>query len=98
MSRWKKVFLWILGLLVALSFFSFFYLFYDEPYPGTNASGLLVTKNTSIPKGESPDIRATGEGKNIVADGIWFKDPTGRTMIQHGINVSGSAKLPFTPR
>src|SRR5262245_48488693 len=97
MNRWRKVFLWITGLVASLALFGFFFLFYDNPYPRTDPEGLLLVSGTSLKKGKSPDVESD-TGKNIVADGIWFKDPTGRIMIHHGINVSGSAKLPFTPR
>ncbi|KAI9347952.1 glycoside hydrolase superfamily [Zopfochytrium polystomum] len=30
-------------------------------------------------------------------DGPWWTDPTGRTLMLRGVNVSGSAKLPFKP-
>lgn len=33
----------------------------------------------------------------ITAKGPWFSDETGRVLIFHGVNLSGSSKVPFTP-
>lgn len=33
----------------------------------------------------------------ITKDGIYFKDEHGRTRILHGVNISGSTKVPTTP-
>jgi hypothetical protein len=33
----------------------------------------------------------------IHADGHWFKDERGRTLMLRGVNLGGSSKVPFTP-
>ena len=34
----------------------------------------------------------------MYVDGIWLKDADGRARILRGANLSGSTKVPYTPR
>lgn len=76
----------------------YLYLFTDSPFPNVETDGLTVTQSKDIAAGEAQFVMGDSVQKNIVAQDGWFKDPSGRTMILHGINVGGSSKIPFDPK
>src|SRR5690349_4633232 len=94
----KKTILGVLILLVALAIIGYVYLFVDNPFPEIQTSGLARTDSKDLPEGKAITLPSDSITKNITTRGSWFVDRTGRTMILHGINVSGSSKIPFTPR
>lgn len=94
----KKTILGVLILLVALAVIGYVYLFVDNPFPEIQTSGLVRTDSKDLHEGKANTLPGDSITKNITTRGPWFVDRTGRTMILHGINVSGSSKIPFTPR
>ena len=89
----KIAFVLIATVVVVLAIF----LFVDDPYPSYSTDGLKKVEWTEIPSGKSFQKTSDSAIKNVSSIGSWFADPTGRTMILHGINVGGSTKLPFEP-
>jgi Glycoside hydrolase family 5 C-terminal domain/Cellulase (glycosyl hydrolase family 5) len=94
----KKI-LKIIGLVTAIILLiGYWYLFVDSPFTSINEKGLVITESKNISTGEAHLILGDSLRKNIVIDNGWFKDPIGRSMILHGINVGGSSKIPFNPK
>ncbi|MFM7430636.1 MAG: cellulase family glycosylhydrolase, partial [Flammeovirgaceae bacterium] len=60
--------------------------------------GLMATQSKDIATGEAQFVVGDSIQKNIVTHDGWFKDPSGRTMILHSINLGGSSKIPFDPK
>ena len=91
---------WLIGIVMILTVMliaALLYLFTDNPFPRYETSGLIKTESNNIGEGKTVVIQADSLSKNISSKGQWFVDPGGRIMILHGINVGGSAKLPYTP-
>ena len=98
MKTLKKI-LKVIAIAIAIAVpLIYLYLFTDSPFPNVETDGLTVTQSKHIAAGEAPFIVGDSVQKNVVAHAGWFKDPTGRTMILHGINVGGSSKIPFDPK
>lgn len=85
-------------MVLGLSAIATLYLQSDRPFPGVSTDDLTCVSNESIPKGKSVQMPGDSIAKNITTQGEWFVDRTGRAMILHGINVSGSTKVPYSPR
>ncbi|KAJ3207218.1 hypothetical protein HDU67_007604 [Dinochytrium kinnereticum] len=58
--------------------------------PSTNMLGVGSASHRRSSLAGTPGMLRT--------DGPWWTDSTGRTLMLRGVNVSGSAKLPFTPK
>src|SRR5688572_13965386 len=98
MRTFKKFIFGACIVMAALAIAGYLYLFIDNPYPEIQTNGLTRTHSKDIPKGKAVALAGDSMAKNITTQSIWFVDRTGRAMILHGINVSGSSKVPFTPR
>ncbi|KAI8854346.1 glycoside hydrolase superfamily, partial [Chytridium lagenaria] len=57
----------------------------------------LLTSQSSQYLGPST-VESSSRRRMLRTDGPWWTDSTGRTLMLRGVNVSGSAKLPFTPK
>lgn len=97
MSRLKKILLGLIVILAIALLSLVLYLFVDSPFPDYDKSSLIKTESKEIAGGKAETIQGDSVIKNISSKGEWFVDPSGRTMILHGINVAGSSKLPFKP-
>lgn len=103
----KKIFKILAGFLLTLIIIAgiaLLYLFYDPSEESASTEGLIKVSSDDIEKltdsqtaySEQVDT-ITDSKSNIMADGSWFKDHTGRTMFLRGINLGGSSKVPYTP-
>lgn len=66
------------------------------PHPERRSSAYSRKSLSAAAEGLSKPDHGFGDG-TLQVDGPWFKDSTGRTIMLRGVNVSGNAKLPFTP-
>jgi hypothetical protein len=97
MKRSSKIFLTVVAVLILVSVSAYVYLFVDmHKYPASSTDSLQKFITSEIAEGKSVSV-ADSSKKNIIAEGEWFKDATGRVMNLRGINVSGSSKVPFLP-
>jgi hypothetical protein len=94
----RKIVLGVAILIAIVAIAAYLFLFIDNPYPEIQTEGLARVDSKDLVFAKAPGS-LVGEGsKNITTRGVWFIDPTGRTMILHGINVGGSSKVPYSPR
>ncbi|GMN06645.1 cellulase family glycosylhydrolase [Croceitalea sp. MTPC5] len=97
MKKWAKITLIGFSSLVLVALGSYSYLMWDTPYEKLSTKGLAFATSERIPLVSTPFVQDTTNQKNIVTDGIWFADHTGRKMVLRGLNLGGGTKLPKTP-
>ncbi|MBS1554169.1 MAG: cellulase family glycosylhydrolase [Bacteroidetes bacterium] len=97
MKTFKKILKFVSIAIAIVVPLIYVYLFTDSPYPSIDEKGLVTTESENIPAAQAILVSGDSIAKNIQVNNGWFKDPAGRTMILHGINLGGSSKLPFQP-
>jgi hypothetical protein len=98
MKRLGKILLIVFLFFLIAGTAGYFYLFVDpNVFPVYAQAGLQNIASHDVRTGKS-FLSADSTSKNIITDGEWFKDASGRIMNLRGINLGGSSKLPFTPR
>jgi hypothetical protein len=98
MKRLRKILLFVVLFLLVACATGYVYLFVDShAFPAYTQNTLQKKSSAEIPLGKSSPY-SDSTVKNIITDGEWFTDASGRIMNLRGINLGGSSKLPFIPR